>query len=263
MQEQIHQLATQTILITTAILLLLGGFIVYFLFKYQRRRFEHLQQLNEVKDSFNRILLESKLEIQEQTLDHVAKELHANFSHLISLININLSTVNLGNETEAAEKISETKSLSKQLMSELKALSVSLNTDQISHLGFYKALENELRRLEKAGAFKVVFTKIGQEPRLSPDKEIILFRMCQEILNNIVKHAEACQVTVVIESDLASFSLSVKDDGKGFDTEFTPKSKADSTGLRNIRSRADLINSEVTFNSKPGEGTVVSVIMKL
>src|SRR5690606_18215294 len=165
--------------------------IVYFIFLYQRKRFRHQQELIEIREAFSRTLLQSKLAIQEQTLDHIAKELHANFSHLVSLININLAEILPQVSNDQRGNIIETKSLAKQLMGELKALSASLNTDHITHIGFVKALENELNRLAHTGKYEVKIVKTGEVYRMPPEHEIILFRLFQEVLNNVVKYAKA------------------------------------------------------------------------
>ncbi len=254
-----------TILITTGILLFLGVLVIYFLFQYQRRRYKHQQELKDLKEAFNQNLLQSKLEIQEQTLEHIAKELHANFSHLVSVININLGTINPTKPAEMQERIAEAKSLAKQLMLELKALSVTLNTDHIMHTGFLTALENELNRLERTKLYKTILTKTGEEYRLRPENEIIFFRMCQEILNNIVKHAGAKTITVIVDYAPDLFTLQITDDGKGFDMAAAEKLSAEkgSTGLRNIQNRSRLIDAAVTTTSQPGSGTTTKVIIPI
>jgi signal transduction histidine kinase len=254
--------ATLTIIITTLILVTCGILIVYFLFLYQRKRYRHKEEMLQLRESFNQNLLQSKLEIQEQTLDHIAKELHANFSHLVSVININLSTLLPHKPEEMKEKIAETKLLAKQLMSELKVLSVSLNTEHIMQVGFTKSLENELNRLDKTGQYKVTFSKTGHDYQLSPENEIILFRMCQEILNNIVKHAEAKTIKVSLYYLPEIFKLEITDDGKGFNIEEARKKayEKESTGLRNIYSRSKLINAELVIKSGP-DGTVITVLI--
>ncbi len=155
------------------------------------------------------------------------------------------------------DSVLETKSLAKQLLSELKALSASLNTDHIMHIGFPKALDNELARLSKTKKYQVTFTKSGEEYRLPPEHEIILFRLCQEILNNIVKYAKASKVTAVIQYTPASFRLEVSDNGIGFNVDQIIKKSAEneSTGLLNIRKRAKLINAAVEIKSVEALGT--------
>jgi signal transduction histidine kinase len=260
MQTKLSEV-TLTIIITTILLLLLGSLLVYFLFLYQRKRYRHKQELLELRESFNQNLLQSKLEIQEQTLDHIAKELHANFSHLVSVININLSTLIPDRPEELKLKVAETKSLAKQLMAELKVLSVSLNTDHIMQVGFIKALENELNRLDRTGQYNVTLTKTGHDYWLKPENEIILFRMCQETLNNIVKHADAKAIKVWLDYSPDNFKLVFNDDGKGFNVvEILERySDNESTGLRNIKIRSKLINAKLIIESEPGKGTTTSI----
>jgi signal transduction histidine kinase len=257
MQTRFAEIDITPYIASSLLLLIVGGFVIYYFFLVQRKKFQHQEEVFTMREEFNQTLLESKLEIQEQTLDHIAKELHANFSHLVSLININLSEILPQGTTEMRESIIETKSLAKQLLSELKALSASLNTDHIIHIGFSKALNNELTRLGKAKKYQVSFTKTGQEYRLRPDHEIILFRLCQEILNNTLKYAKAKSVTALLAYSVNQFTLELSDDGIGFnvDEAINQSGEKESTGLINIKKRARLINAEVNIESKPDKGT--------
>jgi signal transduction histidine kinase len=216
-----------------------------------------------LRESFSQTLLQSKLEIQEQTLDHIAKELHANFSHLVSLININLSEILPQGSDEMKESIVETKSLAKQLLSELKALSASLNTDHIMHIGFANALNNELDRLRKAKKYQISVTKSGEECKLPPEHEIILFRLCQEVLNNTVKYAKATTIRVSIDYLSDHIQLTITDNGVGFNKDEIARLSAEkeSTGILNINKRAKLINAEVFIDSKENGGTTVRLII--
>jgi len=253
------EVTIQTIIISTLGFLLLGASVIYFLFLYQKKRFRHQQELLEMREAFNQTLLQSKLAIQEQTLDHISKELHANFSHLVSLININLAELLPLTSTDTREHVMETKSLVKQLMSELKALSASLNTDHIIHIGLFKALENELGRLGKK--YEITITKTGEEYRLKPDHETILFRLCQEVLNNIIKYSEASRIITSLSYNADSFILSISDNGTGFNVQQVMEASGEkqSTGLLNIKKRASLIHGELHINSVPGEGTTVTI----
>lgn len=248
-----------TIAVSGFLIIFFGLAIVYFLFLYQRKKFRHQKEMLEMREAFSQTLLQSKLAIQEQTLDHISKELHANFSHLVSLININLAELLPLTPTDTRENVLETKSLVKQLMSELKALSASLNTDHIMHIGLTKALENELSRLSKK--YEITITKNGEEYRLKPDHETILFRLCQEVLNNVIKYSEANRIITSLSFDADSFTLSISDDGNGFNVEQAIELSAEkqSTGLLNMKKRASLINADFTISSIPGEGTTVTI----
>lgn len=253
------EITIQTIIVSTLVLILLGISIIYFLFLYQRKRFRHQQELLEMREAFSQTLMESKLAIQEQTLDHIAKELHANFSHLVSLININLQEILPQTLNNTRESVLETKLLAKQLMGEVKALSASLNTDHIMHIGLTQALDNELGRLGKK--FEVTTTKTGEEYRLKPENEIILFRLCQEVLNNIIKYSGATRIFVSFSFAPENFTLSIIDDGTGFNVEEAMNNSGEkqSTGLINMRKRASVINASFTISSAPGTGTTVTI----
>ncbi|MFN8288946.1 MAG: ATP-binding protein [Chitinophagaceae bacterium] len=255
------QILTLVIVISTLLLLIFGSIVVRYIFLYQRKRYRHEQDVLEMREAFNQTLLQSKIEIQEQTLNHISKELHANFSHLVSLININLSAILPQSTEDAKSSILETKSLAKQLLGELKALSASLNTDHILHIGFENALNNELRRIGTAKKYQIIFTKTGEEFRLPAEKEIILFRLCQEILNNILKYAKATSITTVINYTDSLIIMEISDNGVGFDLNLVSALSAEreSTGLLNIQKRAKLIKGEVEIKSGPGKGTAVII----
>ncbi len=254
-----------TIILTTLLLLVCGGMLVYFFVRHQKKRFQHEQEVLALHESFNQLILQSKLEIQEVTLDHIAKELHANFSHMVSLININLSVALADSEGEAKDHIIEAKRLAKQLMSEVKVLSVSLNSDHIMKAGFDHALENEIGRLSRAGRYEVQFIRTGERFRITPEKEIVLFRLCQEILNNVVKHSKAKKITTTIDYSPDRLSLTIADDGIGFDLEEARDSSIEksSTGLMNIAGRAERINANLNIESKTGKGTIVNVLIPI
>lgn len=250
-----------TIAVSTTLILVFGAVIIYFLFLYQQKRFRHQKELIQLNETFNRTLMESKLEIQEQTLDHIAKELHANFSHLVSLININLSEILPQSPEASKESILETKSLAKQLLAELKALSASLNTDYFMKIGFVKAIENELERLGKIRKYQINFVKSGEEFHLTPEHEIILFRLFQEVINNTVQYAKATIIEVLLSFSNGVLTLVVNDNGIGFDQqsmEFNGQGK-ESTGLINIKKRAIIIGGDVQINSTIGGGTKVTI----
>ncbi|WP_186774234.1 sensor histidine kinase [Chitinophaga pinensis] len=250
-----------TIIISTLLVMSLSAAVIYFLFLYQKKKFRHQQELIEMREAFNHVLLQSKLAIQEQTLNHISKELHANFSHLVSLININLSEILPKSPAGQRENILETKSLAKQLMSELKALSANLNTDHIINIGFVQALQNELNRLAKTGRYDVSITKTGEEYRMQPEHEIILFRLCQEVLNNVVKYAKASKVVSKLSFSDDNFILTIADNGDGFDIDQALKQSGEkqSTGLLNMRKRASLINADLNITSHSGDGTIVTI----
>src|SRR6185369_2788812 len=97
-----------TIVVTAFILISLVGFIVTFILFYQKRRVSHINEITSVTAKFQETLLQSQLEIKEQTLKHIAYELHDNLGQIASLIKINLNTLRLEDSENSAKKIEET-----------------------------------------------------------------------------------------------------------------------------------------------------------
>jgi signal transduction histidine kinase len=261
-QEEIIWLV---VIFGTILLFGLGAVIISFVFMYQKKTHRHQQEVAQLQENFAHEMLHSKAEIQEQTLQYVAAEIHDNFNPTLSVINLNLAGVIPIVEEPAKETIVDTKDLVKQLMAEMRSLSKSLNSNQINRVGFAAMLEEFLERIRKSGAYQVIFEKKGDTSRLVADKEIILFRMCQEALNNIVNHAEAKHIFVCIEGTEDTYTVKIKDDGKGFEPLAIGRDgdkRGDGSGVRNLYNRATLISAELDIQSKPDEGTTVTIHIK-
>ncbi|MES2112210.1 MAG: ATP-binding protein, partial [Bacteroidota bacterium] len=258
-----EKIVWSAVIFGTVLLAALGGVIISFLFLYQKKKYRHQQEVSQMRENFTREMLQSKSEIQEQTLQHVATEVHDSFIPTLSVINLELASVLPALVEPARTVIVDSKSLVKQLMIEMKNLSNTLNTEQISKKGFINTLEDYLERLKKTGYFNVNFVKEGDLYRFPANKGVILFRMCQEALNNIVKHACAKNIFIKVACQLNTFTILIKDDGIGFDKLAIESSvqKIDSTGLYNMKSRALALGAGFDIDSSPGKGTSITITL--
>lgn len=241
--------------------LILGIFIILLSILYSRKQTRNRKEKERIQLQFAQTLLQSQLEIKEQTLRHISHELHDNLGQVASLIKINLTTLQLDDPVKATEKIEDTKDLTRQLIADLKSLSVSLGADRITQAGLARALETEVERLNKTGQFTAKLTREGNIPAMDNDKAVILYRMTQEILNNMVKHSGARQIGVLLKASGNLFTLAFNDDGVGFNIE--EKTNSEGAGLNNLRNRARLINAQLTLRSAPGNGTHVTIELPL
>lgn len=212
---------------------------------------------NKKKSVFRQELAKAQLEIKEQTLRDIAYELHDNLGQVASLIKINLNTLQLSDYEKSTQKIEDTKELVRQLILDLKSLSISLNSDRVVQLGFFKIVEQEVERLNKLGQLRVELTQEGPAPIINSNTTVILYRMVQELLNNILKHSAASQVTISLVASKNYFTLVIFDNGTGFD--LTEKLKSGGSGLLNLQGRAKLIGADLSIKSTPGEGTQVRI----
>ena len=258
MQETTNLDLQNTILVVAFIILLLICFIgfVLVIFYYKRKKLQL-----ELKKQFSQTLLQSQIEIQEQTLQHLSRELHDNFGQVASLIKINLNTLQFSDPEKATEKIEATKDLTRQLIADIKSLSVSLGSDRLTQVGLAKALETEVERLNKTGEFTAVYEVRDEIPVLHNDKLVILYRMAQEVLNNMVKHSQAKQIKISLHASDNLFILAFSDDGIGFNAD--EKRNASGAGLRNLHNRALLINAQLHIQSLPGKGTTITISLPL
>ncbi len=245
---------------TFIILILLVALFIFF-GVYQKKRFKHKLEKQQLQREFGETLLQSQLEIQEQTLQHISHELHDNLGQAASLIKINLSTLTLDDPERTAKKIEDTRELTRQLIGDIKSLSVSLNSDRIAQTGLVKALETEVERLNKTEMFAAAFSHNGALLSIENDKALILYRMSQEVLNNMVKHSGAKQIGINLNVNENLLTLAFSDDGTGFDVE--KQLKSGGAGLHNLRHRAKLINAKLHIQSAPGNGTVITIELPL
>jgi len=224
---------------------------------YLKRKRNHLADRAEFKN----MLLASQLEIREQTLQYIGKELHDNIGQVASLIKINLNTLQLTDLQKATQKIENTKELTRQLITDIKSLSLSLGGDRIIQKGLLKAIETEVDRLNKTGQFAASFLVQGNIPFIENDTSVILFRMVQEVLNNMVKHSNAKHINVTAGINENLFILALSDDGIGFNVN--EEVNSDGAGLRNLYNRASFIKAQLSIKSNIGKGTNISIALPL
>jgi signal transduction histidine kinase len=237
--------------------------IIIFLFQIQKKNQKHIFEKQQLQSRYQQELLQTQLEIQEQTLKTISQEIHDNIGQVLSLAKLNLNTMETDKPEELKEKIIDSKKLVSKAIQDLRDLSKSMNTDNIEALGLVRAVEYEMDMIRKTG-FKTELNVEGSIIRLEPQKELILFRIIQEVTNNIIKHAEAASIEIKIAYTENELKIEVKDDGKGFDlSSLNENAKEFGIGIRNMHSRARLINADFNMNSEMGKGTIVSIVVPL
>jgi len=257
MPEKSHEVVAGFV-IGIIILLIAASFIVILVAYSNKRKKRFIQEQLNMQQLFKEQLLQSQLETQEQTLKHLSTELHDNLGALASLIKINLLTIPVNDPVKATQKISDTADLTRQMIADLKALSVSLNSDHISRRGLVDSISIEVERINKTEQFNAVLEIEDNLPVIENDKAIILYRMIQEILNNMVKHSGAKNIKVYISCQENIMKLILSDDGIGFDLQ-AKMQNGNGAGLHNLEKRALMINAKITTVSSVGSGTKVTI----
>jgi signal transduction histidine kinase len=233
---------------------------------YQRRQHRQEKQLTLLKDQYEQELLKSQLEIQESTFKTIAQELHDNIGQVLSVVKLSLSILPMGKEHEAYDSVQTCRQMLNKVIYDMADLTKSLHTDRIAQIGIVEAIRFELDSLRRTGLLKINFSAEGYERPFEGQKGIFLFRMFQEILNNILKHSKATDINVEINYSIDNkFVLSVQDNGVGFDAvkKQVQASSSSGIGLKSMRNRARLIDAKISIESAPGNGTMVKVELSL
>jgi Signal transduction histidine kinase len=253
------------IVIGAILAIVLVGFIVTILFMYQRRRHIQELELNSMKEEYERETLKSQLEIQEETFKNIGQELHDNIGQMLSVVKLSLAVLPLGATDEAYEPVQEARKILNKAMMDLANLTKSLHSDRIAQIGLAEAIHFELESIRKTGLLDIEYITSGIEQSLDDQKSIVLFRIFQENLNNILKHSKAKRVEVTLTYLDDKFIMQIVDNGVGFDIDAKKKStsSAAGVGLKSIFNRAKLIGATIDMKSAPGRGTSVTIQVPL
>ena len=234
-----------------AVLLFFTIFAIVFVIAFQRRKNKFLKDSYQAEQRYQRELADSQIEIQEQTLKNIAWELHDNVGQLLSVANIQLNIL-LNSAPEAYhDQIKETKGVVQETVQEIRSLSKVLNNDVILKNGLLASLQVELDRFKRLGYLDASYQVTGDIVPVKSANEIIIFRILQEFLSNVIKHARAAKLFVHLDYNEKTLEITAIDDGVGFD----PSLKTDGSGMETMRSRATLLNADFSIDSELGKGT--------
>lgn len=238
----------------TVVALAFVVFVVLLAYLFTTRKNKLLKEKQLMKSQFEQELLQTQLEIQEQTLKNISEEIHDNVGQVLSLAKLNLNTF----ENNPEKKLQATKDLVSKAINDLRDLSRSLHGDKMAEIGLQEAIVNELKILQNTGQYETQLKTEGVAYKLEPQKEMVLFRIVQEALHNSVKHARANALEVQLNYSPNVFTLIVHDNGKGFNSE-TLTSAQTGIGLKSMRNRAILIGGKFSISSTENGGTSISV----
>jgi hypothetical protein len=239
----------------TLLFVCLASFLILFIRIYYQSRVRFKVEREILENN----LLEVEIEIKEQTLNAVSRELHDNLGQIASLIKINLNLVSTNINEHDRSKILESIDLLKQLIADIKSLSLSLNSDNIHRIGLFESIKQDIERINRTGTLQIKFTSQNTLPALAPDVEIFLYRICQEAWNNILKHAKATNATLLLSFKSGVLEIDINDNGLGFDNEAQQINGEQGSGLSNIRKRCEIIGASFSIESKPGAGTKICI----
>src|SRR3569833_610697 len=166
------------IIIITLIFLIAPAFLLLYIFIYNRRKKKHMEEKEQMKVIFDTELVQTQMEIREQTMQTIGTDLHDNIGQLLSLVSLTLNSIELENPDKAHQKIEAAIELNLKSIKEMRQLGKLLQGEQLLALGLEEAIRHEINWVEKSGKYVVEYEVHGNKPgQENPDKDLILFRI--------------------------------------------------------------------------------------
>ena len=258
MPPESYQVVTGIVI--TIILLVLAGFFILILVTYSNnRKKKFIQEKQTLEITFNQQLLQTQLEIQEQTFNDISQEIHDNVGQILSLAKVQINIMTEGNEMNP-EMLNDVKNNIGKAMSDLRDIAKSLSSERIKTLTIHSAVFNEAERISKSGIIRIQVNVDGGQKELNQQKKLVLFRIVQESMQNIIKHANATEIAISFHYAPDMLRTVIKDNGKGFELQDALQNST-GLGLSNIRSRALIAGGRSVIESSPNEGTTITINM--
>jgi len=256
--DQYNEVAIAVTTATVLYLVLLTS-IIFFMVYFQKKRFQYAKEKGELEKQYNDQLFQSRLEMQEQTFDTISQEIHDNVGQMLSLAKLQLSILEQ-NENNDKVLIGEIKGNIGNALTDLRDIAKSLSSSRIQDLSLLQAVEQELQRIDRAGCIKCNIEVRNNEAQLAEQKKIIIFRIVQESLQNIIKHANATEIYVGFNYLKEQLEIAINDNGSGFqiDEKYVTEK---GLGLQNIFKRSMLVGGNALINSVIDRGTKITLII--
>jgi two-component system sensor histidine kinase UhpB len=231
----------------------------------KERLFEAISQQREQLRALNQKLTE----VQEAERKQLARELHDEMGQALTAISINLAAIAQEIPSECApdiqERLNEAKALADQTLEQVRELSFNLRPATLDDLGLVPTLRWYIKQCAKRANIQIELEVSGLKDRLPARIETTLYRLFQEALTNVTRHAQATTVRLALRRRRASVIAQIKDDGRGFDVAqvLDREVMKDGTGLLGMRERVGLLDGVFKIQSEPGSGTQVSIEIPL
>jgi two-component system, NarL family, sensor kinase len=255
------------ILIGSLATLILVSFLGYRNFRHRHqlaKQQELLQQqrIRELEKDKQLVAVDAMLQGQEEERSRLAKDLHDGLGGLLSGVKFSLSNMkdNLMITPDNMTVFERSLDMIDTAIKELRRVAHNMMPELLTKFGLDEALKEYCNSINATNLLSLKYQSIGMDTRIEKSTEIIIYRIIQELLNNILKHAAASEAMVQLIKDNNRLSIMVEDNGKGFNTAIKNNNGA---GLTSIQSRVDYLKGQLDIHSEEGKGTLVNIEFNL
>ncbi|PCJ89362.1 MAG: hypothetical protein COA57_02385 [Flavobacteriales bacterium] len=251
----IGQKQTQIFLLIAGIIaLVVVGFLLYNWYRSKQKEILNTELIKQQE-----LRLKAVVDAQEEERKRIAKDLHDGIGQMLTGLKLSWQNLSkeIGNDSaEMNEKISHSSKILDETSNEVRSLSHQMMPRALSEAGIVPAMEDMLDKALSNSGISFEFEHFGVNGRYGEDIELALYRITQELMNNILKHADAKKVNVQLLKNKNLLVLVVEDNGKGFNFD---ENKGKGLGLMNISARVKLVNGKLNYEPGPEKGTVATV----
>ena len=217
------------------------------------------QRIRELEKDRQLVAVDSLLKGQEEERSRLAKDLHDGLGGLLSGVKFSLSNMkdNLIITPDNMAVFERSLDMIDTSIRELRRVAHNMMPEMLVKFGLDEALKEYCNSINSTKLITVKYQSFGIDTRMDSSKEIIIYRIVQELLNNTLKHAAASEALVQLIKEEKRLSVLVEDNGKGFDPSVLETNKG--AGWTNIRSRVDYLQGRMDIKSEAGKGTTVTI----
>lgn len=260
MERRTEIILAISIFCSITFLIILITFIFRLLKIHRAKRYEHFNEIQILQLEREKEVLNTRITVQEETFALIGREIHDNINQLLTLSKLTLNSIDYQSSNDIKFKIDSGIQFISEAILGLTNISKSLNPDIIKESGITTVIEEEVFRINALKTSKITFKYDDEVNNISPEIQLIIFRISQEALRNAIMHGKAKTIDINLKfvDDILMFEI--QDDGIGFDPKLLELKKF-SQGLRNIEKRIGIINGLLKLNSQIGYGTNLKIII--
>lgn len=234
--------------------------IIAILVAFNRKKLLQMQKIISMERVFQKQLMQSRIEVQEETSSLLAKELHDNVGQLLTgtKILMGLAERQITSQVSMPDTLLQAQLSLEKAIQELRTLSKALDADWISRFDFIENLQQQVQRINENGVICCTLSIPDQALTLSPDKQIMLFRIVQEGIHNAMKHSGTNDISINISHGEDRIAILITDTGSGWNPE-----TEQGMGITNMRQRTELLGGSLAIETVPGNGTQIAINIPL
>ena len=233
-------------------------------FNQMARALERAQDEHGERERMRAQYVNGVIAAQEDERKRIARELHDSTSQSLTSLLVGLRTLSDScGQPEILQRSEELRDIASRTLDEVHTLALQLRPSVLDDLGLAAAIERYVSDCRTRYGLQIDLAMRGMDDRLPSETETALYRITQEAITNIIRHANARSASVLIERQNDSVRAIIEDDGCGFDTAITAKMGEQRLGLYGMRERAELLNGKMTIESESGLGTSLFIEIPL